>query len=256
MHSAPQVSPKGRANNAWGAHYTVARIALIMTRPAGSNEAFVARISPDVRGLLEVIESPLIAIHPLAAEPSIGATETVIFTSANGVRCAPAGQGRAAFCIGSHTTDVARQNGWSAERAGSDADELVAYLLAHRPKTDLHHLSGVHTRGAVAERLNAAGLSVKHTPIYDQKLVPLTDAAHSLISSDRPVIVPLFSPRAASQFAACASRVGALYIVAMSTSVAQALPRVWSDRVEIARVPDACSMAEAVEKKVKRLRLA
>ena len=234
----------------------MATIALIMTRPAGSNDAFVARIDPQVRVDLEVVESPLIEIHPLPVAAPISADEVAIFTSAHGVKFAPAGQGRKAFCIGTHTTDVARQKGWAAHKAGSDADALVAYLVAHPPGARLHHLSGVHVRGTVTERLSAAGLSVAHTAIYDQKLIPLTDKAIALLSAETPVLVPLFSPRTASQFAACASKVSALHIVAMSAAVANALPQAWSDKVEIAHVPNAFSMAEAVEKRVKRLRLA
>ena len=234
----------------------VATINVIMTRPAGSNSGFVARLAKDVRDAIKVFESPLIEIRPLDTAITLDPDETVIFTSANAVALAPDGNGRRAFCVGARTTDVAKARGWQAECAGQDAGELVGYVISLRDVKRAHHLSGVHLRGEVAERLRTAGINMQHTAIYDQVLLPLTSDAQNALEGSTPIVAPLFSQRTAAHFAACTGRVSQLDTVVLSAAVGDALPDAWKANMTIARKPDASSMVEAVEKLVRMRRLA
>lgn len=232
-----------------GGFGAVQHIPIIMTRPAGSNSAFLAKMPAALRNRLEMIESPLIEIRPLSVTVELREGEAVIFTSANAVALAPKGQGRTAYCVGSNTTAAAQKAGWTAIRAGDDAAGLVETLLKERPSGSLCHLSGVHLRGDVAQNLSKAGLNARQIALYDQVLVPLSERARQIIASNTPVIVPLFSPRTAAHFSTWADRATALYPIFMSDAVARA----WGDRQPenaiIAAHPDARSMSEAIEKK-------
>jgi uroporphyrinogen-III synthase len=222
---------------------------MIMTRPAGSNTRFVDRLSPEVRARLRIIRSPLIEIRGREADVDIGAQDTAMFTSENGIRFAPPGEGRRAYCVGTLTTRAAAMKGWDAVCAGVDADGLVAHLMSIKPPGLLHHLSGVHVRGRIPERLREAGFSVEQTPLYDQILLPLTAEAMDCLTQDQPVLVPLFSPRTARHFATMAPRGAELHIVAMSAAVAEAWRQRGRSQVVMAAAPTAQSMLEAIEKR-------
>jgi uroporphyrinogen-III synthase len=222
---------------------------MIMTRPAGSNTRFVERIAPEVRARLRIIRSPLIEVRGLDADVVVGPQDAAIFTSENGVRFAPPGGGRRAYCVGDRTTRAATANGWDAVCAGVDADALVAHLMSLRPAGVLHHLSGMHVRGRIPERLQAAGLSVLQTAVYDQILLPFTAEALACLTQEQPVLVPLFSPRTAGHFAALAPVSARLHVVAMSDAVAEAWAEREGSEVVVAAEPTARSMLEAIEKR-------
>lgn len=224
-------------------------IPMIMTRPAGSNTRFVDRLSPEVRARLRIIRSPLIEIRGQDATFEIGPQDASILTSENGVRFAPPGRGRRAYCVGQRTTRAAMSKGWDAVCAGVDADGLVAHLTSIKPSGTLHHISGVHVRGRIPERLQAAGLTVRQTPVYDQILLPFTQEALACLKQDQLVLVPLFSPRTARHFAASAPRGARLFVVAMSDAVAEAWKDSGRSEVVVAAEPTARSMIEAIEKR-------
>lgn len=232
------------------------QITVIMTRPLGSNSRFISRLADDVRAHLVVIESPLIEICPLPVELELDPAEAAIFSSGNAVDHAPPGNGRRAYCVGKRTTGAATEHGWDAICAGENADALVEYLSARRPKEPLHHLSGVHLRGDIAGRLRAEGFSVVQTALYDQRLMTLTEEALSAITGPEPVLVPLFSPRTAEQFAAWSAPRPGISVIAISHACADAMPASWHESLSVSATPDANSMAEAFEIQARKLCLA
>ena len=221
-------------------------VPLIMTRPRSASQAFLVLLPAPVRAMFRPITSPLIEIVRLDASVTLSGDDGVIFSSANGVHAAPDGDGRAAFCIGPATTHAAKQRGWAAEQSGTDADSLVATLIATRPGRRLVHLSGTHTRGDIAARLSAAGLTAEHVALYDQRLCGLTPEAAQAISDAPLVVVPLFSPRTAAQFAHIAPRTSSVHAVALSPAVAGALGGAPLSDLTIATHPDAQAMAAAL----------
>lgn len=221
---------------------------MIMTRPDGANEDFVASLAPEVRVRLEIIFSPLIAIVSTGAHPEVGPNEGVIFTSANGVKFAPAGNGRVAFCVGGATTAAAIEAGWDAEHVAPEAAGLVAELRQKKPGMRLHHLCGVHARGQVAEKLQQAGLDACRIAVYDQQLLPLNERARQAIESAPSVLVPLFSPRTAGHFAQQCTDPTRIHVIALSAAIADNLGELAVASLEIADHPTSQEVCAILEK--------
>lgn len=192
---------------------------LLLTRPTASAQAFAALLDADAVSKVRIVISPLLKIVATGCVPPIGATQCVIFTSANGVANALDGAGRTAFCVGAQTTDQASKRGWRAVKSGETAQELVQALTAQPPDAPLLHLAGVHTRGDIAQTLSARGILTTHCALYNQVLVPLSEMARAALRG--PCIVPVFSPRSAEQLVnEAAGQLGQAHLLALSTSVA------------------------------------
>ncbi|TDE37156.1 uroporphyrinogen-III synthase [Antarcticimicrobium sediminis] len=231
-------------------------LTLLMTRPRAAAERFVARLAPDLRDRLRVIYAPLLDIVVLPDPVSLDGVRGVIFTSANGVAAGvvagvhPALPARTlpAYCVGDATAEAARRAGWTVNDCFETADALVAALGDRCPQGPLLHLRGVHARGDIAERLTAAGIKTRAQALYDQRLVALSDAAHRALRGDDPVIVPLFSPRTARQFADAARGPAPLYLAAISEAAAEPLVNMTHSALIVADRPDGAAMAAAVER--------
>ncbi len=231
------------------------KIPLILTRTVEANAAFAAAFPASLADRLDFVDCPLIEIVPLNAPVEVPGSVAVIFTSANAVACAPKGSGRRAFCVGQKTTQVAQTAGWDAVFAGLNADELLSSLLDCRPGLPLLHLSGVHVRGQIVETLSSAGLNATRLPIYDQHLLPMSDAAKRIMEQKCPAIVPLFSPRAAAHFAAVAPPNPQLRAVAISSAVYDSLGKIPLAEILVASQPTSRGIIECVEKLVRNISL-
>lgn len=232
-----------------------APIPLIMTRPVEANARFIRQLPAPLSERLEVIESPLVEIVSESADFEIAVGEAVIFTSTNGVRYAPEGQGRQAFCVGQRTTEVANAAGWDGVFCGQTSDALVSSLLENPLSIRLWHVAGRHTRGQIAERLTAGGLQVTRVAVYDQVLRPLTLQAKSVLQQEKTVILPIFSPRTATQFAQDCPAGAHPHIVALSEAVAAPMAQLNCASFEIAATPDAQAVVKCLEKLVARISL-
>lgn len=229
---------------------------LLMTRPQDAARRFVALLPVALTAGHQMIYSPLISVMPLGQDIDLSGSEAVIFTSANGVFMAAeilARTGTPAYCLGQRTTKKARDAGWKAEFCGKTADELVADLLQRRPAGGLLHLRGEHSRGNVAERLNAAGLICREQVIYSQPLQTLTAEALSALSASGDIVVPLFSPRTARQFADLCPNDVNIHLVAMSDAVADPLKRLNYKDLNVCKEPDVQAMVMLVSDIVLRL---
>lgn len=222
-------------------------IPLLMTRPRAASEAFVAGLSRLTLSQIDVVYSPVLQIVALTADLGLADVDAVVFTSANGVAHGPDGNGRAAYCVGAATTRAAAARGWTARQCGPTADALVGNLISDPPGQSLIHMSGTHTRGDVATRLTKAGIPTRNIALYDQVLHPLTSLAKSLLMSEKPVIVPLFSPRSAAQFAQQVPDARTVHAIALSNAVAQCLPQASYGSVTVADTPDANAMRSALD---------
>lgn len=220
---------------------------LLMTRPKGASERFVAALPQHVRDRVMPLISPLLDIQPTGAPVPMQDDDAAIFTSSNGVAFGPDGNGRTAFCLGERTTQSAIERGWDARTVGATADELVAELTQNRPNHKLIHLSGVHTRGNVAARLRASKLNAQAIAVYHQHLLPLTNEATTVLTGGTPVLVPLFSPRTAIQFFADAPTMSNAIILAISAAVADTSPHSLRPNIQIANAPNAAAMGDALE---------
>lgn len=177
----------------------------------------------------------------------MGGVTGLILTSENAVRFAP----RAAipaYCVGPRTATASRAAGFVAEILGPDADGLVRKLADRRPSGRLLHLHGTHTRGDVARRLRAAGISIDAIAVYDQRSVA-PDAALTGALAQPNLIVPLFSPRSAALFAQAARELRPdTQILALSQAVADALPEGMRVQTHVVPAPNGTEMRAAIER--------
>lgn len=219
---------------------------ILLTRP----EVAAAGFETALRGAgvkAEVVISPLIEIVPTAAEADFNQVQGVIFSSRNGVAAVP-GRALPAWCVGAATASAAKAKGWRAVAADGDAEALYRRVLADAPTGRLLHLRGEHARGDLANRLTTAGIKTREIVVYRQELRDLSGAAIELLARPNPVIVPLYSPRTATQFAANGPYVAPIVVVAISAAVAQMVAMMPTQRVVIAARPDGAAMVQAVAK--------
>lgn len=215
----------------------------------------MAAIDPAVRQYLRPIYSPLIEIIPTGAQVVLQGFDAVIFTSAYGVRFAPKGRGKAAYCVGDETAKAASDAGWAAKVAGQNAAQLIRQLAQDAPQRRLLHLSGVHTRGDIARSLSRLGTTTVNQAVYDQKLVDLTTEAAQILVRENHVLVPLFSSRTAAQFAKHSIGKSTIDVIALSAAVSEPLANLSLGGLTIADEPDKRSMVRAIEKLVQNIAL-
>jgi uroporphyrinogen-III synthase len=217
-------------------------------------EALTARLGPRVRPVI----APLMAMEPLAHSLPPGPFAGVIFTSVAGVEAALPSLPhlpRLAWCVGRKTAERAAAAGFLARSADGDASALVAAIRADPPGGRLLHLRGEDATGEVAERLISAGIETESLVIYRQQALPLTPDAVTLLATAGPVILPLFSPRSA-QLVRAALPDGAkatLWLVTMSTAVAEAARPIPYQALITARHPTAAAMLDACEEALLRV---
>jgi uroporphyrinogen-III synthase len=226
---------------------------LLVTRPAAASRRFLGQLRASLPGIRS-LTSPLVAIHPVAADLTGPRPDAVILTSEQGARAAAGAglpRGLVAYCVGAQTARAAAQAGFAAEQAGPDADSLAAHLLGRlAPGQVLWHLRGAEVRGEVAARLRAAGHRVNDPVVYRQDAQPLTRAALRLLSGRGPVVAPVFSPRTGAILAAQGPFAAPLHLVAFSPAVAEALAPLARASLVISERPDAAAMVSATVRAV------
>lgn len=201
-------------------------------------------------GAVTTVISPLLEIEFLPLDHS-DPGEIPIFTSRNGVAGFLRGGGNAVgrcWCVGDATANSARQAGFSPQTASGDVDTLIQAILQSGGRGPFVHFRGEHVRGNLAERLREAGKVLREDVVYAQTLRPLNTAALDLLDGEIPVILPLFSPRTAMQFATDHRGGAPLLIGAMSQAIADALGGFAVQEVVIARRPNVPSMIDATQR--------
>lgn len=231
-------------------------VPVLLTRPATANARFGLDLQDRFGARVEIVQSPLIAIEPCVTSIDLSGYAGVVFTSSNAVHVASdlgVDPIVPAYCLGHATTAAAASAGWNAVQCGTDAQTLITALLADRPEAPLLHLAGVHTRGNVADSLTEQGVRTEALAVYDQPVLPLSDAASALLVGGTSLIVPLFSPRSAAQFCATAPNSNCAVTIAMSDAIARSMIGPWRRCLSIANEPTAKAMLDAIEIEVNRL---
>lgn len=212
---------------------------LLLTRPLDQSLRFASA----ARGLgaHEVLISPLSEVVGLPFDPAVFAgARGLILTSANALPFLPPLPGLPAFCVGPATARAAAAAGFAVREAGGDAAALLDLLRHQAPQGPL-----IHPHGEDLARDLAADLPglVRPVAVYAARALPLSEAALTALAS-RPVLAPLFSPRAARLFAAQVGAPADLTCIAISPACAAALPPGW--RVVVADSPDSGGMLRAL----------
>ncbi|WP_224824242.1 uroporphyrinogen-III synthase [Cognatishimia sp. MH4019] len=220
---------------------------LILTRPAARSEEFAAALPAEIATRVRIHIAPVLAIKQIGTVPDLTAYRAVIFSSASAVGLMTPPSAMPAFCVGRRTTQAATEAGFAARFSGETADEVVATLQRAKPDGPLIHLHGQHTRGDIVKRLSSAGIETISAPIYAQDEVALPAEIVTLLKSSPASLVPLFSPRSATLFV---EQIGqppkTLHLVALSSAVAEAIPRHWGVPVHVADAPDAAAICAKI----------
>lgn len=199
----------------------------------------------------QIIHSPLLKIEILPIEQDVSKYQALVFTSENGVRAYVESQGHVGlptFCVGERTAKAATDAGLKAFSANGTADQLVALVQGAALDGPLLHIRGEHTRGNIAQRIDA---QVDEAVAYLQAPVNLTDEAQIVLQGDRVVILPLFSPRTAQLFFKLVTNSNAqLHVVAISEAVKEAILGSNTPKnmiITVADTPDAVAMLRAIK---------
>ncbi len=223
---------------------------LLVTRPAAAADRFVAKVRNAAKIELNVVLSPSFTIDPLQVDLPDEGFDHLIVTSFNGVHQAKrlgAPKGTPTWCVGKATTQVAMDLGFDARFAGETADTLVKTLIKVAPRGGILHLSGVHTRGNIVERLTQAGMTAQRIETYNQSVRSPTDEAITAFAGRHPIVLPVFSPRSACLLSR--QKVSApIHLIAMSSAVKAAfLSETWLN-CTIAEQPTEDEMVNATVK--------
>ena len=178
-------------------------------------------------------------IMPLPFDPVVFEDAgAVILTSPNAVP-AVRGRGLPVWCVGPGT-----------------AEDLLADLRAAGPRMRLVHAHGRHLARDLVAALTPEGFDIASAVVYEARTIPWDTPVLPAIEAAAHLVAPLFSPRAAGEFAArLDGRVPeGLRIVAISANCAARLPKVLRARSTIARTPDAAAMCRAIAARLLHLR--
>ncbi|MGI3187391.1 uroporphyrinogen-III synthase [Nioella aestuarii] len=225
---------------------------ILLTRPAAQAERFAKQCRAEFGDRVEILVTPMQEIVLLDL-PAVPPGAGLIFTSENGVRAYQAGGGKAgltAYCVGDRTARVAAEAGLNAQSAGGAAGELVALIRGAAPDGPLIHLHGTHVRGGIAKQLCAAGFDVTGHVVYDQRSLPLDNSALKALSGTQRVIVPLFSPRSATLFAADLPAASSPDLICISDATRAALPAALRQAAILADEPTGAAMLKALARQL------
>ena len=218
---------------------------LVLTRPRGQAEEFAALFE----GQVNVILSPVQRIEPVCVAQHPAQWRTILVTSGNGVR-ALAALGLPAetrvFAVGDRTAELVENAGMQVVSAKGTVEDLLALCLAHPEAAPFWHLRGHHSRGDLAPRLRAKGLETYETICYQQVEQDLTREARALIEGERPVVLPLFSPRSAALVLEQARPGPRCICVAISKRVAEVAAQSGVTEIVTAQAPTRDAMAESI----------
>lgn len=229
---------------------SLAQPSLLLTRPSEASARFAAAFAARFGAGWPIVYAPLMQTRWLEPAVDLNSFGEVIFTSETAVRafCKFAQpRGQRAWCVGERTAQVARDAGFSATAGQSGALVLAEMILRDGGGRTMLWPRGVHVAKDLAELLKTGGIDTVSAVIYQQDERPLTQDALSLLSSEQPILLPLFSPRSAKLFAAAAAAVSApLYIACMSISVAEAAKAIPHRMCRIAAQPDSENLLDCL----------
>ncbi|HHX91389.1 MAG TPA: uroporphyrinogen-III synthase [Paracoccus sp.] len=228
---------------------------LLLTRPRPQSERFAQLCRSECPPHRTLI-APMTTIMPLPFDPVVFEdAAAVILTSPNAVP-AVRGRGLPVWCVGPGTAEAARAAGLKvAHQSGGDAEHLLADLRAAGPRMRLVHAHGRHLARDLVAALTPEGFDIASAVVYEARTIAWDTPVLPAIEAAAHLVAPLFSPRAAGEFAArLDGRVPeGLRIVAISANCAARLPKVLRARSTIARTPDAAAMCRAIAARLPHL---
>lgn len=200
----------------------------------------------------EALIAPLLDIrfHD-GAEIDLDGVQAILATSANGIRALARRSGRhdvPVFAVGPQTAEAARAVGF-ADVKSADGDAAALAEAAMRWATPqagaLYHPGGTQTKAGLAERLTAAGFTVRSETLYEAAPLPQfpPDIVAALKAGAIGAVL-LYSPRSGRIFADVVRAAGLeracchLDALCISKAAAEALDGLVFRAVRVAHHPD------------------
>ena len=113
-------------------------------------------------------------------------------------------------------------------------------------RSRLLHISGEHTRGNIASRLEQAGQSCAHAIAYQQEALSLSPQALASFKRGKPVILPLFSPRTAQLLMAQDVPLEHSHMIALSEAVGEPFKDIKLSSLTVAEAPNSDSVLNSL----------
>ena len=144
---------------------------ILITRPEVQGRALARRMG--LKGWAPV-QCPLTKLIPLRARPEVDGVRGLIFTSANGVRCAnlpESARDLPAWCVGPATAAAATEAGFRAIEGPSTAHALAKKIIAEGPHGMYLHIRGLHGTNHLRQELTNAGFGLREAAVYEMHAV-------------------------------------------------------------------------------------
>ena len=230
---------------------------LIITRPVDAANLFASFFEKELEKD-QIIISPLFEIKFFKRPKTLRQIHCLIFTSSNGVRAA----GKAitsnikALCVGDRTTNLASSLGYSAEKLGDNAEQLLHTLCkGEKIAGEILHIHGKYTKGDLVNQLREAGFLCNEWIGYDQVAQNLSLPALSALEKGDKTILPIFSERTALLLKKQIQTLDRCHIIAISPAVANVFLDVRAGSVSEAQKPDLVGMKSLTKKVLQKVLL-
>lgn len=231
---------------------------VLITRP--SEDAARTATALAARGI-ETAFDPMLEIVPIAgASVDLAGIQAICVTSANGARALVAATERRdvpIFTVGEASAKAARKAGFRRIESGKgDSDALARLVLERLDARDgaILYVSGSAIVGDLADRLTAAGFTVRRAILYDAVAAKsLAPATIRLLREQKIDIALFFSPRSAETFVSLARRgsvveaCGQAVAICLSPAVADAARAIEWKAIRTAQRPESGSLIATID---------
>jgi len=215
---------------------------LVLLRPQPGNDATAALAR--VRGMA-VVQIPLFEIEPVTPTRPEGPFDTLLLTSANGVRHGAELLAYFAdlplFAVGETTAHAARTLGHPTVMVGGgDAKNTLPLIVA------AGHRSVLHIGGAETRPFDALGLILERQIVY-RSVERAAETVRPLLDSLDHAVLAVHSPRAGQRLAALVepARRAHLHVVAISPAALESCGTGWASRTSADRPDDTALLTSA-----------
>ena len=223
---------------------------LIITRPIDAANLFASFFEKELKKE-QIIISPVLKIKFFERPKTFKQINCLIFTSSNGVKAAGhATESRIkALCVGDRTTNLASSMGYSAEKFGSNVEQLLNKLCkGEKIDGDILHIHGKYTKGNLVNELRAIGFLCNEWIGYDQVAQNLSLPALRAFENGGSIILPVFSERSALLLKKQIPTFDRCHIIAISSAVANMFLDVRTSSISKAQTPDLAEMKSLTKK--------
>ncbi|MFT4716686.1 MAG: uroporphyrinogen-III synthase [Paracoccaceae bacterium] len=180
-------------------------IEILLIRPKAQSSDYAVELAQILPRRVVIHQSPLLEIAALDTPIDLLNVHHLLFTSINAVQAFTKLSDQRtipALCVGDSTAIAAERSGMKVISAGGSALELLDLAIKTGNSLSGHflYLRGVHVAKNITKDALAAGLEIRETTIYDQKMAGLDERAKRMLTGTQTTLVPFFSARSAEIF--------------------------------------------------------